>query len=344
MIDGIPLQIKHVNVLINRPYFTFNPTNCEKTQVTGTVYSTEGASSAVSVPFQVANCAILRFQPKFTATVTGKNSRSTGVGFSVKLEYPKAPLDTQANVKLVKVELPLALPSRLTTLQKACTAAQFAANPAGCPADSIVGHAKAITPLVPVPLEGPAYFVSNGGEAFPNLVLVLQGYGVTIELVGDTYINKAGITSSTFKTIPDAPVGDFELTFTQGADSALTSNTNLCDTNNLVMPTQFVAQNGATVDQNTHIEVQGCSTTLSVVSKKIKGKTITLKIAVPAAGELTASGKGLSKGSESSSARETITVVLHQKKGGKLKTKIKLNFKPSKGNGQSLSLAIALNK
>ncbi len=344
MIDGIPLQIKHVNVLINRPYFTFNPTNCEKTQVTGTVHSTEGKSSAVSVPFQVANCAILRFQPKFTATVTGKNSRSTGVGFSVKLEYPKAPLDTQANVKLVKVELPLALPSRLTTLQKACLAAQFAADPAGCPADSIVGHAKAITPLVPVPLEGPAYFVSNGGEAFPNLVLVIQGYGVTIELVGDTYINKAGITSSTFKTIPDAPVGDFELTFTQGADSALTSNTNLCDTNNLVMPTQFVAQNGATVDQNTHIEVQGCSTTLSVVSKKIKGKTITLKIAVPAAGELTASGKGLSKGSESSSARETITVVLHQKKGGKLKTKIKLNFKPSKGNGQSLSLAIALNK
>ena len=125
----------------------------------------------------------------------------------MKLTYPSAPFGSQANIKQVKVELPKGLPSRLTTLQKACTAAQFHTDPAGCPAASVVGHAKAITPLVPVPLEGPAYFVSNGGEAFPNLIVVLQGYGVTIDLVGDTFISKAGITSSTFKTVPDAPVG-----------------------------------------------------------------------------------------------------------------------------------------
>jgi hypothetical protein len=271
MIDGIPLQIKHVNVLINRPYFTFNPTNCEKQQVTGTVYSAEGTSAPVSVPFQVANCAILRFQPKFTASATGQNTRAAGVGFSVKLEYPKAPLDTQSNVKQVKVELPKAMPSRLTTLQKACTAAQFNSNPAGCPADSIVGHARAVTPLVPVPLEGPAYFVSNGSEAFPNLVLVLQGYGVTLDIVGDTYINETtGITSSTFKTIPDAPVGTFELTLGQGPDSALTSNTSLCTAKNLVMPTEFLAQNGAEVKQNTKIVVTGCGKTKK--TKKTKHK------------------------------------------------------------------------
>jgi hypothetical protein len=195
------------------------------------------------------------------------------VGFSVKLEYPKAPLDTQSNVKQVKVELPKALPSRLTTLQKACTAAQFASNPAGCPADAIVGHARAVTPLVPVPLEGPAYFVSNGSEAFPNLVLVLQGYGVTIDLVGDTYINeKTGITSSTFKTIPDAPVGSFELTLAQGSDSALTSNTNLCTAKNLVMPTEFLAQNGAVVKLNTKIAVTGCGTQVKTTKHKHKHK------------------------------------------------------------------------
>jgi hypothetical protein len=274
MIDGIPLQIKHVNVLINRPYFTFNPTNCEKQQVTGTVYSAEGTSAAVSVPFQVANCAILRFQPKFTASATGQNTRAAGVGFSVKLEYPKAPLDTQSNVKLVKVELPKAMPSRLTTLQKACTSAQFNSNPAGCPADSIVGHARAVTPLVPVPLEGPAYFVSNGSEAFPNLVLVLQGYGVTLDIVGDTYINeKTGVTSSTFKTIPDAPVGTFELTLGQGPDSALTSNTSLCTAKNLVMPTEFLAQNGAEVKQNTKIVVSGCGKTKTTKKTKKTKKT-----------------------------------------------------------------------
>jgi hypothetical protein len=84
---------------------------------------------------------------------------------------------------------------------------------------SVVGHAKAITPLLPVPLEGPAYFVSNGGEAFPNLIMVLQGYGVTIDLVGDTFINKAGITSSTFKAVPDQPVTSFELTLPEGPHS-----------------------------------------------------------------------------------------------------------------------------
>ena len=122
----------------------------------------------------------------------------------------------EANIARVKVDLPKQLPSRLTTLQKACTAAVFDANPAACPAASIVASAKAITPILPVPLEGPAYFVSHGNEAFPQLILVLQGYGITIDLVGDTFISKAGITSSTFAHVPDAPVSSFELTLPQG--------------------------------------------------------------------------------------------------------------------------------
>ena len=98
------------------------------------------------------------------------------------LTYPAGALGQDANIKEVKVELPKQLPSRLKTLQKACTAAQFDANPAGCPAPSVVGYARAITPIIPVPLEGPAYFVSHGGEGFPDLEVVLQGYGVKIIL------------------------------------------------------------------------------------------------------------------------------------------------------------------
>lgn len=157
------------------------------------------------------------------------------------------------------MNLPKQLPSRLTTLQKACTAAQFESNPAGCPPASIIGRARAITPLIPVPLEGPAYFVSHGGEAFPSLIMVLQGYGVTVDLIGTTFISKAGITSSTFKTVPDAPVGSFELTLPQGKFSALAANGNLCKSaSKLKMPTEFVAQNGATTHQNTKISVTGC--------------------------------------------------------------------------------------
>jgi hypothetical protein len=258
IIDGIPLQIQHVNVTVNRPGFTFNPTNCDPMKITGGLQSTEGSSQALSVPFQVTNCATLGFKPQFSVSTSGKTSRANGASLHVKLAYPKAPFGSQANIKRVKVDLPKQLPSRLTTLQKACTSAQFEANPAGCPAASIVGHAKAITPLIPVPLEGPAYFVSHGGAKFPELILVLQGYGVTIDLHGETFISPAGITSSTFATVPDAPVGSFELTLPQGKFSALAANGNLCKTK-LKMPTAFTAQNGATTKQSTPIGVTGCT-------------------------------------------------------------------------------------
>jgi hypothetical protein len=257
-IDGIPLQIKHVNVTITRPGFTFNPTNCTKTEIGGSLHSTEGATDTLSVPFQATNCATLGFAPKFAVSTSGKTSKANGASLNVKLTYPSTPFGSQANIARVKVDLPKQLPSRLTTLQKACTAAQFNTNPAGCPAASFIGHAKAITPLLPVPLEGPAIFVSHGGEAFPSLIVVLQGYGVTIDLVGSTFISKAGITSSTFKTVPDAPVGSFELTLPEGKYSALAANGNLC-TSKLAMPTEFLAQNGAKINESTPIGITGCA-------------------------------------------------------------------------------------
>jgi hypothetical protein len=174
----------------------------------------------------------------------------------VKLTYPTG--SGYANIAKVKVDLPKQLPSRLTTLQKACLAKVFEADPANCPKESIVGMAKATTPILPVPLEGPAYFVSHGGEAFPSLIVVLQGYGVTLDLVGTTFISKKGITSSTFKTVPDAPVGSFELTLPEGKFSALAANGNLC-TSKLAMPTAFVAQNGAEIHESTKIAVTGCA-------------------------------------------------------------------------------------
>jgi len=289
IIEGIPLQIKHVNVTINRPGFTFNPTNCNPMSITGSLSSTEGATSALSVPLQVTNCAILGFKPAFSVSTAGKTSRANGASLHVKLVYPKAPFGSQANIKSVKVDLPRQLPSRLTTLQKACPDSTFNQNPALCPAASKIGTAKAITPLVPVPLEGPVYFVSHGGAKFPELIVVLQGYGVTIDLRSETFINKAGITSSTFRTIPDAPVGTFELTLPEGANSALAANGNLCSATRtvlvkkrvrvrskgrtrfvtrkvpktlsagLLMPTAFTAQNGAVIHENTPIEVTGCS-------------------------------------------------------------------------------------
>jgi hypothetical protein len=288
IIEGIPLQIKHVNVTVNTAgaqpnRFTFNPTNCNPMAITGTIKSAEGASAPVSEPLQVTNCASLKFAPKFSVSASGKTSKANGASLTAKLSYPTAAQGTQANITRVKVDLPKQLPSRLTTLQKACTNAQFEANPANCPSASKIGFAKVTTPLLPVPLEGPAIFVSHGGEAFPSLTMVLQGYGVTVDLVGTTFISKAGITSTTFKTVPDVPFNTFQLTLPQGKYSALAANGNLC-TSKLAMPTEFLAQNGAKINESTAISVSGCKkakaltraqklkAALKVCHKKAKGK------------------------------------------------------------------------
>jgi hypothetical protein len=257
--DGIPLQVKSVNVDVNRPGFMFNPTSCDPMAVGGSLSSTQGATASVASHFQVTNCAALKFDPSFKVATIGKTSKANGASLDVKLVFPSLPQGSEANIRKVKVELPKQLPSRLTTLQQACLAKVFEANPASCPAASIVGYAKAITPILPVPLTGPAYFVSHGGEAFPSLIIVLQGYGVTVELEGTTFISKAGITSSTFKTVPDVPVGSFELYLPQGRFSALTANTSLCKVKGgLHMPTEFVSQNNTLIRRSTAIAVTGC--------------------------------------------------------------------------------------
>jgi hypothetical protein len=285
IVDGVPTNLRVINSVIDRPGFMINPTNCNPMSFSGTAWGTPppgvggpGASAPIESHFQVGSCQALKFKPDFTVSTAAKTSRVDGASLGVKIVYPTGDLGanqatSQANIAKVKVDLPKQLPSRLTTLQKACVSAQFEADPAGCPADSRVGHAVAITPILPVPLEGPAYFVSYGGAKFPELVMVLQGDNVTVQLHGETFISKAGITSSTFRTIPDVPVGTFTLTLPQGHYSALAANGNLCTVKGgLKMPTAFTGQNGAELHQDTTIRVTGCPPTRAKHKTKQKHK------------------------------------------------------------------------
>jgi hypothetical protein len=289
ILQGVLLDVRTIVVRVGRPDFTLNPTDCEKMSVGGEALSVLGQSVVLSAPFQVGGCEALGFKPRFSVSTSGKTSRANGAGLHVVLTYPSAPQGTQANIKSVHVELPKALPSRLSTLNHACVDSVFNQNPAACPPRSPVGYARAMTPVLSVPLEGPAYFVSHGGQKFPELIVVLQGDGITIDLHGETFISKAGITSSTFHTVPDQPITSFELTLPQGPNSALAANGNFCAatktvlvkrrvtvrvkghkktvtrnvkttvTAPLLMPTAFTAQNGAVLRQNTKISVLGCS-------------------------------------------------------------------------------------
>jgi hypothetical protein len=277
MVDGVPLRVQTINVTVGEGNnFTFNPTDCTKSAVTGTVSSAEGTKVGVSASFAATGCAKLPFAPSVAVSTVGRASKAKGASLDTRLSMPGAVagsgmVGADANIASVKVELPKQLPARNTTLQKACLAAVFEANPASCPAGSDVGSVVVHTPVLASPLVGPAYLVSYGGAKFPDMVMILQGEGVKIEVTGSIFVSKKGITSVTVKSVPDAPITSFELKTPTGPFSVLTSYVpakdefNLCG-QSLVMPTEIVGQNGVVFKQSTKIAITGCS-----VKKNAKG-------------------------------------------------------------------------
>ena len=271
-IRGIPLQLKRVLVDVDRPNFQFNGTSCDPSAISGTVSGDEGAAVPVSSRYQVGGCGGLPFAPKLTASVTGKGSRVNGTAFTVKLE--SAGLG-QANIHKVLLQLPKVLPSRLETLKKACLAATFEANPATCNAESVIGTATIHTPVLKNPLSGPAYLVSHGNAAFPDVEFVLQGEGITLVVDGQTDI-KGGVTYSKFETAPDAPFTTFETVLPAGPKSVLAIYNeankedpySACGTK-LAMPTTIISQANKVIETDTPVTTTACSGVKSNKAKKL---------------------------------------------------------------------------
>src|SRR5579875_1068443 len=301
IVSGAPVRLRALEVSLNRPSFMRNATSCAAAQIqslltgTETLPAGEGAKASLATPYTPANCAALAFDPSFSATTQAKTSRLEGAALTVKV----AQRPGEADLRRVDVQLPVALPSRLSTLQHACTEAQFAADPAACPPQSFVGTATAITPLLKSPLSGPAILVSHGGAQFPDLEFLLEGEGVKVTLDGKTQI-KDGITYSKFESIPDTPISSFETVLPEGPHSILAANGSLCTTTKSVrrivyrrrhgrivrrrlrvtlhvprtlqMPTTLESQSGVLINRTTKIEVQGCTAAKAKPKAKRKAK------------------------------------------------------------------------
>jgi hypothetical protein len=346
IVKGVPLRLKNISVSINRQGFMSNPTNCgllatESTVSGFTPGSSTGATQNLSTPFQVGNCSALPFKPSFKAATSARTSKAHGASLETTINQGA----NQANISSLLLQLPKQLPSRLTTLQKACPEATFAANPYDCPAGSRVGGARANTPVLPGKLTGPAYLVSHGGAAFPDLDLVLETGGVRVILVGNTKI-KHGITTTNFAATPDVPVSSITVNLPIGPHSALAANGNLCATP-LVMPTTITGQNGLTVKHNTRIRVAGCG--VRIAGHKVIGNIAYITVQTFAAGRISGSGANLGTvyrylGSAQNAA--TLKVPLSgrgRSRGRPLRVHLRVGFLPKQRGAPSSAAFLTLS-
>ncbi|HTZ63299.1 MAG TPA: hypothetical protein VMB51_04290, partial [Solirubrobacteraceae bacterium] len=269
---GIPLQLQRIQVDVDRPDFEYNPTSCEPKHVEATLDGAGNGVEQVSIPFQVAGCQSLPFKPGVSAQTEGETSKADGA--SLKLTFKSK--SGEAHVAKTILTIPSTLPARLTTIQKACIARVFEANPAACPEGSVIGAATVHTPVLESPLTGPIYLVSHGNAAWPDAELVLQSEGITVILDGQTAIKK-GVTTSSFLSVPDAPFESVEATLPEGPHSALTTNLPLKDHyslcgQHLTIPAALTGQNGTALSENVKVAVQGCHAVEARKAKKLTRK------------------------------------------------------------------------
>jgi hypothetical protein len=219
ILEGIPLRIRSVLLKIDRPGFTLNPTNCSMFGVEATGHGSEGATSTSGAHFQVANCLDLDFQPKLNLRLKGKPGRGAHPALRATLTMKPG----GANLKQTVVTMPSTVLLDSTHLRNVCSRVQFAAN--ACPAESVYGFARAESPLLDQPLEGPVYLRSSDRK-LPDLVASLDGQ---IDIDVSAHISSVdGGLRATFAEVPDAPISKFSLDLQGGAKGVLENSDGLC--------------------------------------------------------------------------------------------------------------------
>lgn len=250
ILQGIPLDIRSVAVQLGRPGFTLNPTDCEASSVGAQVSTAAGQIDGLSNRFQVGGCDKLGFKPKLKIQLKGATRRSGHPALKAVVTMPPG----GANLARVQVGLPHSEFLDQGNLDKVCTQPQLKA--ASCPAGAVYGHAKAWSPLLEKPLEGPVYLGVGYGHELPDLVADLNGQ-IRILAHGKVDTTKKHGLRNTFEVIPDAPVSRIVLEMKGGKKYGLLENSeNVCRKTQRVSA-RFAAQNGKVAQLHPKI-VNGC--------------------------------------------------------------------------------------
>jgi hypothetical protein len=223
--EGIPLDVRSIEVKLDRSSFTLNPTSCEAMAIGGSVSTQAGQSQSLSNRFQVGDCERLAFKPKLQLSLKGGTKKTGHPAVKAVVTVPQQ--GEFANIARAQVNLPHSEFLDQGNIAKACTKVILAQR--ACPATSIYGKAKAWTPLLEKPLEGPVYLVGGYGYKLPALVAELDGQ-IRVLLVGKVDSGKNHGIRNTFEAVPDAPVSRFVLELKGGEKYGLLENSeNLCE-------------------------------------------------------------------------------------------------------------------
>jgi hypothetical protein len=224
ILDGIPLDVRSIELKLDRPSFTLNPTSCEAMAIEGSISTQAGQSAPLGNRFQVGECNRLAFKPKISLSLKGATKRAGHPALTAEVTYPQQ--GEYANIARAQVSLPHSEFLDQGSIGKSCTKPVLAARQ--CPARSIYGKVKAWTPLLDQPLEGPVYLVGGYGYKLPALVAELNGQ-IRVLLVGKIDTDKHHGIRNTFEAVPDAPVSRFLLQMKGGKKYGLLENSeNLC--------------------------------------------------------------------------------------------------------------------
>jgi hypothetical protein len=355
IIDGIPLRLRQVNVTIDRPNFTFNPTSCAKQSVFGSFQALGGGSSDQSVAFQPGGCGDLDLKQKLAFKLTGKSSTKDGSHPGVDATLTSA--GGGANVSKVEVKLPLSLALDPDNAQGLCKPEQRLAL--SCPKSSIVGTATAVS-VLPHPLTGPVYFVEGlrktaSGRTvrtLPKLWIPLTGDGVTIDADADSNVDSSNRLVTTFHDIPDAPLESVRLKINGGKHGILVvSGTRGTCGPDLTLDSRFTGYNGETKVAVTNAQIEGCKPT--VKKTKVTSKAVTLSVenlgpgtlSLSASGLLTRSTRVIKTGSAASiTAKLTAKAKSTARRNGKVTVKARLTYRPKGGKAVAVTKLVTARR
>ena len=247
IIKGVPVHARDIRAYVDRSKFVFNPTSCKRTSTASTLLGSgldfgslaDDRPVTVSTPFQAADCAALRFEPKLKLQLRGGTKRGDHPAFRAVLDMQGGPEKGEANIARAQVTLPRSAFLENAHIKTICTRVQFRNDQ--CPAGSVYGYARAYTPVLDTPVQGPVYLRSSEHQ-LPDLVASLHSEKITVDVVGRIDSLKGRIRN-TFEAVPDAPVSKFVLTMQGGKKGLIVNSTNLCKGTHRAIA-DFTAQNG----------------------------------------------------------------------------------------------------